>query len=358
MFNEMQRAAGGFGVSFLVTHICPNEKIRAACAGEPLKGHDYPSVILLPDRNYSVTSSFLAVPKLVKMAITFKPDIVIVSGYADITSWAMLAISGLLRFEFTGFFDSTEIDKSRTPWKEFVKRIFIGRVRRAFAYGTSSAEYLMKLGIGQERIVRRCQAADTVSLEKWLEPAALFKNRSNPGKSVTFGYVGRLAPEKNLFVLLSAFNALAHTSSEHQLIIVGDGPSRGELESFVGEKGIKGVRFVGSVPPEEVGSWMSQFDVFVLPSSSEPWGLVVNEAMFLAIPTVVSKQCGCCADLIQNGVTGFSFSANDVSELSGILETLSVNPKLRSDIGLAGKQKIAEFTPRTAALQILNGLNQ
>jgi glycosyltransferase involved in cell wall biosynthesis len=268
----------------------------------------------------------------------------------------MLAISGLLRFEFTGFFDSTEIDKSRTQWKELIKRIFIGRVKRAFAYGTSSAEYLLRLGIKQERIVRRCQAADTISLEKWLERAEQFRIRSNLDNTVVLGYVGRLAPEKNLFVLLKAFSALEHSKRGHQLIIVGDGPSRGELEQFVGDNGIKGVRFVGSVPPEQVGSWMSQFDVFVLPSSSEPWGLVVNEAMFLGIPTVVSRQCGCCADLIQDGVTGFSFSANDVSELSKIIETLSVNPKLRNDIGLAGKEKIAEFTPRTAALQILDGL--
>lgn len=356
VFNAMEIEASEFEISFHVAHVCANESSRASFSGNPYEGHHYPFSILAPNRNYSLLATLIAIPRLVKLTLSYRPDTAIVTGYADLTSWAMLLLGRLTGIRVCGFFDSTELDKPRVWWKEVVKKYFVCNMRRAFAYGISSAEYLARLGLKRNRIVRRCQAADNEPLKGYLDSAARFCARQESEHSVVFGYVGRLAREKNLFVLIDAFSRLKFEGINCELLLVGDGPLRSDLEKYVKQRKISGIRFVGAVPPNKVGTWMGRFDVLVLPSISEPWGLVVNEAMFLALPVVVSRQCGCTADLIEDEVTGYSFSAEDAPELARILGLLATQRERRRLIGENGKKKIADYTPRVAAIQILGGL--
>ncbi|MDZ7907834.1 MAG: glycosyltransferase, partial [Gemmobacter sp.] len=60
-------------------------------------------------------------------------------------------------------------------------------------------------------------------------------------------------------------------------------------------------------------------DVLVLPSKSEPWGLVVNEAMICGLPVVVSDKCGSAIDLVQDGKTGFSFDYTNERKLASYI---------------------------------------
>jgi glycosyltransferase involved in cell wall biosynthesis len=93
----------------------------------------------------------------------------------------------------------------------------------------------------------------------------------------------------------------------------------------------------------------------VLPSHSEPWGLVVNEALSHGCPAVVSDRCGCVPELIVEGETGLSFPAGDVDALAGALTTAArafVDVERTARVCMA---RIARFDPRSAALNIERG---
>jgi glycosyltransferase involved in cell wall biosynthesis len=96
----------------------------------------------------------------------------------------------------------------------------------------------------------------------------------------------------------------------------------------------------------------------VLPSHSEPWGLVVNESLSYGCPVVVSDLCGCVPELVINGVTGYSFKAEDIEGLAAAMLAVT---RMSADRPAAAKRcldTIAAFTPERAASQILDGCSQ
>ena len=124
-----------------------------------------------------------------------------------------------------------------------------------------------------------------------------------------FLYVGRLSPEKNLEFLIRAFSKLP----ELTLNIVGFGPQEEYLKSLAGTN----VVFHGAVANAELPKFYRANDVFVLPSKSEPWGMVVEEALNNGVPVLVSDRVGCAEEVVRDGENGLVFEA--CSETSFLL---------------------------------------
>jgi glycosyltransferase involved in cell wall biosynthesis len=93
----------------------------------------------------------------------------------------------------------------------------------------------------------------------------------------------------------------------------------------------------------------------VLPSFSEPWGLVVNEALAHGCPAVVSESCGCVPELVIDGVSGYSFTAGDVAGLQRTL--LKAMEAFADASGTAHRcmEVIRRFDPPSAAANIARG---
>ena len=115
-------------------------------------------------------------------------------------------------------------------------------------------------------------------------------------------YIGRLIDCKNLFFLIKEFN-----QSGKQLTIVGDGELKDSLKSIAKQN----VHFTGFVPNQELKEIFLEHDVFILPSKSEVWGLVVDEALYYGLPVIVSDQVGSSIDLVSNLQTGIIFEINN-----------------------------------------------
>jgi glycosyltransferase involved in cell wall biosynthesis len=115
------------------------------------------------------------------------------------------------------------------------------------------------------------------------------------------------------------------------------------------------VSFLGAKSISEIGELFIESTALVLPSHSEPWGLVVNEALSYGCPVVVSNVCGCVPDLVIDGVTGYSFEVGDIEALS---RAMLAAIELAADRVAVAKQcleVISDFTPNRAASQILDG---
>jgi glycosyltransferase involved in cell wall biosynthesis len=251
------------------------------------------------------------------------------------------------------FCDSTALDRKYSTVKHILKSIFFQQCHVVFCYGERSKRYVMEHGVREDRIVFRCQAA---ALPKNYSPQCVLDRRKAEIATVPrFLYVGRLSPEKNLGALIKAFAKVRRSHSKATLRLVGEGPLRRALEVEAGATKDSGVIFVGSLVGDKLESEYVAATALVLPSLSEPWGLVVNEALSYGCPVIVSDRCGCVPELVVNGETGFVINPSDVADIAEKLEMTLSTLKGRSTAE-ACVNRIALFSPERAAQQIIDGV--
>jgi len=287
---------------------------------------------------------------------SLSPEVLIISGYYAIECWVALLWAKLHKVPVVMWFESNEFDSPRHWPKETLKRVFLKGLDQVHVYGTSNGNYLKKLGLPESRLL----------LKRAVVNASLFRtgreNRTYRREGVTrLLYVGRLAPEKNLGFLLRAF-ANVHAkrpAGSTRLVLVGAGPLEGELKGKCAELGIeKFVDFLGHRPQISLAEVFRSCDAFVLPSLSETWGLVVNEALLCRMPIIVSRQCGCAADLV-TPETGWTFSPWSQSALeTAIFKAVTSSSERLAAMGDAGFELGLEYTPEKGADRIIHGLSK
>lgn len=162
------------------------------------------------------------------------------------------------------------------------------------------------------------------------------------GPGFTVLYAGRLAPEKNLPLLLDAFARLAPVRPDARLWIAGDGPLRGEVARRAGTGALAGrVEMLGQLGSEELARRYLACDAFVLPSLRETFGLVAIEAMWFGRPVVVTGAIASARELVDPGVNGFIVDPHDPADLAARLLELADDPALRARLGAAGRSHAA-----------------
>lgn len=202
--------------------------------------------------------------------------------------------------------ESSIFESKLTGFKYLLKRLFVSRLGLALVSGMPHARLMNRVGFKG-----KIHITGGVGLTNRMQKSTIIK-RNFSGR---FLYVGRLSPEKNLSFLLRAF-ALPSMVDFH-LTLVGDGPARSELQSIAG----RNITFMGHVPNGQLHVVYAANDVFVLPSLSEPWGLVVEEALYCGLPVLASKKVGCAEDLVINTGSGLCF---DPSSDESLIEVVSL----------------------------------
>jgi glycosyltransferase involved in cell wall biosynthesis len=350
----VQSQARGIGTSFV--QIAETDDERVALGDVDLSYHNYPFRLLFRGA-YSNPSRWRRVITLVRDVFKHPSDLVVMPGYHRVEYWAMLVICILLRRKRAVFCDSTEFDRPKSDWRELAKRVFFSGCDGFFCYGIRSKEYLLKYGAEESKIIYRYQAA---ALPHEYDPAeVLARYEALPAtarKVHRFTYVGRFSVEKGINDLLEAFAKVYSKTSDVRLELVGAGPLRAELTARVLELKLGHVvSFLGAKSINEIAELFIESTALVLPSHSEPWGLVVNESLSYGCPVVVSNVCGCVPDLVIDDVTGYSFEVGDIEALS---QAMLSAIKMAADRVAVAKQCLAvisEFTPNRAASQILDG---
>jgi 1,2-diacylglycerol 3-alpha-glucosyltransferase len=159
-------------------------------------------------------------------------------------------------------------------------------------------------------------------------------------------YVGRLSPEKNLALLLRAFNGVAKTYEHVRLLVVGDGPEKENLEAQVKHMNIETkVFFTGMVDYKEIPSYLASSNIFVTPSNAETFGLSTVEAMAAGLPTLGIDAPG-TGDIIEDGVTGL-VTSDDLAVFTAKLVLLSTNHELRRVMGKQAVQASKKYDIQT-----------
>src|SRR5690606_19271144 len=110
----------------------------------------------------------------------------------------------------------------------------------------------------------------------------------------------------------------------------------------------------GFIQYPELPIWYGLAEAFVLASTTEQWGLVVNEAMASGLPVLVSSRCGCAPDLVRSAAHGHTFEPPDVASLADLLLSLAKAPDSRRAMGEASATLIDAWSPRVFAENLLS----
>lgn len=152
-------------------------------------------------------------------------------------------------------------------------------------------------------------------------------------KKYLLTYVGRLAPEKDVHTLLSIAKSLPPEINEQiQWLIVGDGPSREELEKEAPNNMI----FTGYLKGRSLAEIYSTSDLFVFPSPTETFGNVVLESLASGTP-VIGANSGGVKNIVQIGKTGYLCTPGDTQEFSDKILHLLANDAKRKQMSLEGR---------------------
>lgn len=248
-----------------------------------------------------IVSSFC---KLIEVFRSIGCKNIIFSGW---DFFPILPILYIFKFHRIGCIVESSINESViNGWKSFFKKIFLKRVDVVLASGTLQEQLVRCLGF--EGQVSRFGGCGILNYQK--QPKFEYRNEVRK-----FLYVGRLVPIKNVAMLVDFFNK----HPEFRLTVVGTGKDEVKLKKMANSN----ILFVGSVNNLDIAEYYQQADVFLLPSKSEPWGLVVEEALNNGCPVIVSDKVGCSEDLVKELKSGIIFKSNDFADLENAIIKIS-----------------------------------
>ncbi len=356
VFSALYRLAPEYVVTLQFVQIAETEGDRVALGGVDYAYHTYPYELIFKGAYHS-TSLRARCLALAKRAWLSDADLVILPGYERPEYWVMLFTLVLCGRKRAVFCDSTAYDRPKVFHKTVAKRIFFALCDVFFGYGLRSKEYLMQHGVPEDKIYFRCQAAALPM--GYTEPAALAQRLALAPKAGTgprFLYVGRLSAEKGLPTLFQALSALRRRYPDATLRLVGAGPMAEELKRLAQAKGLtEAVTFAGSMGVDAISQEYAAATSLILPSTSEPWGLVVNEALSMGCPVLVSDRCGCVPEMVIAGATGFAFTAGNAVELAGRMQQIAEDTRSTAEVATTCIEHMRGFSPHAAAHQIIAG---
>ncbi len=162
----------------------------------------------------------------------------------------------------------------------------------------------------------------------------------------------RFIEKKNLPRLLNAYTLYRNQAgpAAWKLVLLGDGPLKAQLQALIVQKDLSPwVLMPGFKQYDQLPAYYGLAGAFIHASTTEQWGLVVNEAMASGLPVLVSNRCGCAPDLVEEGRNGYTFDPYDVDALARLMLNIAADDCDRAAMGQASREIIARWTPQTFA---------
>jgi glycosyltransferase involved in cell wall biosynthesis len=294
-------------------------------------------VTLLEKDAESSRQSSLIQERLSAFFAEHKPDVVAIPGWY--TVGALSALLWCVRNGVPGILlsDSQAHDRPRNRLVEAIKARIVRLYSAALVGGRSHIDYLAALGFDR----RHCHVGFDVVDNRHFSQSS---SPPSPARAEQFLLVSRLVSKKNLVRFLEAYRGyLAEEDGKGwPLVVAGDGPLRKELEDLSVRLGIADrITWLGFVQYGQLPAVYASAGALVLPSVSEQWGLVVNEAMAAGLPVLVSERCGSAFELVRNGENGFTFDPSSTEAMKKALKEISADPQRRLRMGERSKAVIS-----------------
>ena len=318
-FTQRQTAQGqadaGFGVAF-------------EWDVDLLEG--YPHTFLENRAGRPGTDTFLGsdTPQIADVVRAERFDAFLVTGWNNRSFWQAMAACWRTATPLLVRGDS-HLGTPRAGWKRAAKEIsyraFIPRFDGYLVVGERSRAYYLHYGADPGRMHFVPHFVDTDFFRSRAEaadrPALRARYGVASGARVAL-FAGKFTDVKRPVDFVEAVATLSRRGGGVEGIMVGDGPLRPDVEAAVARTGVP-VRLAGFLNQSEMPGAYALADALALPSATETWGLVANEAMACGLPVAASDAVGCAPDLIDEGETGVVYPAGGgAAALADALERL------------------------------------
>jgi glycosyltransferase involved in cell wall biosynthesis len=290
-----------------------------------------------------------------------KPDVMAVNGWNNFGS--LIAANCCVRrgIPMVVMSESARGDEPRTWWKEMIKRRIVDLYSAALVGGQRHIDYLVELGMPRERIFSGYDVVDNEYFRQRAEEVRSQRSEVRQKYGLPENYFlasARFIEKKNLPTLIRAYagyRKLCRASvSDAQtlqggapwdLVLLGDGPLRQTLNSQLSTLNLQAhVHLPGFKQYDELPVYYALAKAFLHASTTEQWGLVVNEAIASGLPVIVSDRCGCVPELV-NG-NGFTFDPFDEQKLvERLLQMASLSDDERKSLSDASYRISANVAP-------------
>lgn len=273
-----------------------------------------------------------------------KPRVVLLLGYGSrfdrAAFWAAWRTNSLLLFRA----ETADHAMLRGEWQTWMRdkilQAFYRRFNRLLYIGQRSQQHYQRLNVPAEKLLFAPYCVETVpfACDENARVQLRVNTRASLGlaeRDIALLFSGKLSERKGPDLLLAAVKELPEDlRARICLCFLGAGEMRAALQTLAAQVPAIRTQFLGFQNQTQLSQYYHAADTLVLPSRwGETWGLVVNEAMHHGLPCVVSTAVGCAPDLIEPGVTGYTFQTNSVESLTtALIETL----------GLIGRLEIRE----------------
>jgi glycosyltransferase involved in cell wall biosynthesis len=263
------------------------------------------------------------IPDAMRLAWSQRDRIHVVNGlWAEPAFAAALVVLSAARARFAIYSEAPERIKFQTdtpqpPGKKILQGLFaaivVPRIAGVLAISHFSAEFYKGLGVREQSIYPF----------GYFRSKPTIADRDRPTKDegkIEVAFVGRLLPLKRLDLLINVMSPLFEEYPNLYLTLIGGGEMLPDLRRQAQELGLEDrVRFEGVLSPDKIPARLARADLLVLPSRGEGWGIVVNEALSVGVPVILSDRCG-AVDIIQDGVNGYVFRNGDDGDLRACLK--------------------------------------
>ena len=289
------------------------------------------------------------------------PDVVAVNGWNNFGSLVAANCCMDRGIPMVVMSESARGDEPRTWWKEVIKRRIVNLYSAALVGGQRHVEYLVELGAPRERIFTGYDVVDNDYFaqraieirDSHLRPGYGGQAASEVGKKYElpenyFLASARFVEKKNLPSLIRAYAEYREKWKGHtpwDLVLLGDGPLRETLNTQLSTLNLhSSVHLPGFKQYDELPVYYAFANAFVHASTTEQWGLVVNEAIASGLPIIVSDRCGCVPELVQGN--GFTFDPMNEHELAAQMSKMALLPaEERKTFADASYKVAANFVP-------------
>lgn len=296
----------------------------------------------------------LDVPEIGAEVMDTRPDVVLVFGWHSIT--LVRAVRACRRHGVPVLYrGDTNLLVGPSGWRRIVWHVRTRALLRLYsahlAVGRRSREYLLAHGVAPSRVYTSPHAVDNeffaASAAPHLSEAGRAVARTAAGLApgdFAVLFAGKLATCKRV---PDVVRAVARLGPHAALLVAGSGPEENAVREEARRLGVR-VTHMGFMNQSRVAEAYAAADCLVLPSDSESWGLVVNEAMATGLPAVVSDRVGCAPDLVASGETGEIFPVGNIGDLAAALGRVRGRGG-RQAMAPACRERIARYSLERAA---------
>ncbi len=290
-----------------------------------------------------------------------KPEVVAVNGWNNFGS--LIAADCCMRrgIPMVVMSESSRQDEPRIWWKESIKRRIVGLYSAALVGGQRHVEYLVELGMPRERVFTGYDVVDNAYFRQKAEEVRSQRSEVRSKYGLPENYFlasARFIEKKNLSTLIETYaeyrrgseirsqkSEVRNNKAPWDLVVLGDGPLKADLCRLISDLRLnEHVHLPGFKPYDELPVYYALANAFVHASTTEQWGLVVNEAIASGLPVIVSERCGCAPELVQGN--GFTFDPTNEHELTArLLEMASLSDEERKRLGDNSYRIAANFAP-------------